>query len=102
MAKRRVFEIAKERGMTSKEVIEKLSGGGIPVRAAQSTVEDRHVNRILGPPPEKTEDVEADGNGAAEAEAAERAKAEAEAAQARAEIAAKARARHDAEAKAKA
>ncbi len=51
MAKRRVFEIAQERGMTSKEVIALLSGGGIPVRAAQSTVEDRHVNRILGPPP---------------------------------------------------
>ena len=40
MAKKRVHEIAKERGLTSKEVLAKLQAAGIEVKAAASSVEE--------------------------------------------------------------
>ena len=55
MAKKRVHEIAKSQGMTSKEVIAKLQAGGLEVKAAASSVEEADALKILS------------GNGAAPA-----------------------------------
>src|SRR5438132_1220691 len=49
MAKKRVYEIAKERGVTSKELLESLQAAGIDVKAAASTVEESDVARTLSP-----------------------------------------------------
>jgi len=57
MAKRRVHEIAKEQGLTSKELLAKLAAAGIPAKVAASSVEEADALRALG------------GNGAAPAEA---------------------------------
>src|SRR3954451_11720234 len=48
MAKKRVHEIAKETGLPPKEVLEKLQGAGLSVKAAASAVEEREAKRILG------------------------------------------------------
>ena len=40
MAKKRVHEIAKTRGLTSKEVIAALNAAGVEVKAAASSVEE--------------------------------------------------------------
>ncbi len=40
MAKKRVHEIAKARGLTSKEVIAALNAAGVEVKAAASSVEE--------------------------------------------------------------
>jgi translation initiation factor IF-2 len=53
MAKKRVHEIAKEQGLTSKELIAKLQAAGIEVKAAASSVEEAEALKAL------------DGNGAA-------------------------------------
>ena len=53
MAKKRVHEIAKEQGLTSKELIAKLQAAGIEVKAAASSVEETEALKAL------------DGNGAA-------------------------------------
>ena len=47
MAKKRVHEIAKERGMTSKELLELLQGAGLEVKAAASTVEEDAALKVL-------------------------------------------------------
>jgi translation initiation factor IF-2 len=55
MSKKRVHEIAKERGMSSKDVLTKLQAAGLDVSAPASTVEEADAARALS------------GNGAAEA-----------------------------------
>src|SRR5213592_2582567 len=47
MAKRRVHEIAKEQGLTSKEVLAAFKRAGVYVKAASSTVEERDVKRAF-------------------------------------------------------
>src|SRR3954453_4043462 len=48
MAKKRVHEIAKERGMSSKEVIAKLQAAGFEVKAAASSIEESDAAKALG------------------------------------------------------
>lgn len=48
MAKRRVYEIAKERGLTNQELVERLRAAGLEIKTSVSTVEDADVERILG------------------------------------------------------
>src|SRR6478672_2913286 len=55
MAKKRVHEIAKSQGMTSKEVLAKLQAAGLEVKAAASSVEEADALKVLN------------GNGAAPA-----------------------------------
>jgi len=47
VAKKRVYEIAKEKGLSSKELVETLKAAGIDVKAAASTVEESDVQRVL-------------------------------------------------------
>ena len=47
MAKKRVHEIAKERGIPSKEVLAKLQAAGLDVKAAASSVEEAEVARVF-------------------------------------------------------
>src|SRR5205085_5986617 len=47
MPKRRVHEIAKEQGLTSKEVLAAFKRAGVYVKAASSTVEERDVKRAF-------------------------------------------------------
>lgn len=59
MAKKRVHEIAKERGISSKEVIAKLQAAGLDVKVAASSVDERDVAMAFeGRPREES------GNGA--------------------------------------
>src|SRR5215207_219276 len=56
MAKKRVHEIARERGMSSKEVIATLQKAGLDVKAAASSVDENDVARAFNggaaaPPP---------------------------------------------------
>ena len=51
MAKKRVHEIAKERGLTSKEVIAKLQAAGVEVKAAASSVDEDVAANALGGAP---------------------------------------------------
>jgi translation initiation factor IF-2 len=48
MAKKRVHEIAKEQGLTSKEVLAKLHAAGIEAKAAASSVEEAEALAALG------------------------------------------------------
>jgi translation initiation factor IF-2 len=48
MARRRVHEIAKEQGVTSKELLAALSAAGIEAKAAASSVEEDEALRALG------------------------------------------------------
>jgi translation initiation factor IF-2 len=48
MAKKRVHEIAKEQGLTSKEVLAKLNAAGIQAKAAASSVEEADALAALG------------------------------------------------------
>jgi translation initiation factor IF-2 len=48
MSKKRVHEIAKEQGISSKELLEKLATAGIPAKAAASSVEEADALRALG------------------------------------------------------
>jgi translation initiation factor IF-2 len=66
MARKRVHEIAKEQGISSKELIAKLQAAGIEVKAAASSVEEAEALKALG------------GNGAAPEPAAEPAEPAAE------------------------
>src|SRR2546430_8697392 len=68
MAKKRVHEIAKEQGITSKEVLAAFKDAGVYVKAASSTVEERDVRRAFpngapakpaAPAPAKEEKAEA-------------------------------------------
>src|SRR3954453_6750800 len=45
MPKKRVHEIAKEQGLTSKQVLEAFKDAGVYVKAASSTVEEREGRR---------------------------------------------------------
>src|SRR5690242_21462056 len=47
MAKKRVYEIAKERGVSSKELLAALQTAGVDVKAAASTVDEADVARVL-------------------------------------------------------
>jgi translation initiation factor IF-2 len=47
MPKRRVHEIAKEQGLTSKEVLAAFKEAGVYVKAASSTVEERDIRRAF-------------------------------------------------------
>jgi translation initiation factor IF-2 len=47
MPKKRVHEIAKEQGLTSKEVLAAFKDAGVYVKAASSTVEERDVRRAF-------------------------------------------------------
>src|SRR3954469_17579056 len=48
MAKKRVHEIAKSQGMSSKEVLAKLQAAGMEVKAAASSVEESDALKALG------------------------------------------------------
>ena len=48
MAKKRIHEIAKEQGLSSKDVLEKLQAAGLDVKAAASTVEEGDALRAIG------------------------------------------------------
>jgi translation initiation factor IF-2 len=48
MSKRRVHEIAKEHGLSSKELLERLHAAGIAAKAAASSVEEADALRVLG------------------------------------------------------
>jgi translation initiation factor IF-2 len=48
MAKKRVHEIAKERDLTSKEVLEVLRNAGLQVKTASSSVEEEEAARAFG------------------------------------------------------
>src|SRR5438270_447459 len=47
MSKRRVHEIAKEHGLSSKELLEKLKAAGIEAKAAASSVEESVAQKVL-------------------------------------------------------
>ncbi|HEX3509867.1 MAG TPA: translation initiation factor IF-2 [Solirubrobacteraceae bacterium] len=47
MSKRRVHEIAKERGLSSKELLERLKAAGIEAKAAASSVDEDAVLKVL-------------------------------------------------------
>jgi translation initiation factor IF-2 len=48
MSKKRVHEIAKEQGISSKELLEKLAAAGIAAKAAASSVEEADALRAIG------------------------------------------------------
>ncbi|MCW3069959.1 MAG: infB, partial [Solirubrobacterales bacterium] len=48
MSKKRVHEIAKEHGVSSKELLEKLHAAGIEAKAAASSVEESAALSALG------------------------------------------------------
>src|SRR5262245_4667331 len=48
MAKKRVHEIAKEKGIPSKEVLQILQKAGLDVKAAASSVDERDIARAFG------------------------------------------------------
>jgi translation initiation factor IF-2 len=47
MAKKRVYEIAKENGVSSKDLLEALRAAGVDVKAAASTVDEAEAARVL-------------------------------------------------------
>src|SRR5687768_7067036 len=47
MAKKRVYEIAKEKGVSSKDLLDALRAGGVDVKAAASTVDEADAVRAL-------------------------------------------------------
>jgi translation initiation factor IF-2 len=48
MAKKRIHEIAKEQGVPSKDLLDKLQAAGLDVKAAASSVEESDALRVLG------------------------------------------------------
>jgi translation initiation factor IF-2 len=68
MAKKRVHEIAKERGMSSKDVIVVLQKAGLDVKAAASSVDENDIERAFSngaeSPPEADQPEKASGDGA--------------------------------------
>jgi translation initiation factor IF-2 len=48
MSKKRVYEIAKEQGLSSKELLDRLTAAGVDVKAAASTVEEALALKALG------------------------------------------------------
>src|SRR3954447_10335767 len=58
MPKKRVHEIAKEHGLTSKEVLAAFKDAGVYVKAASSTVEERDIRRAFPNGPVKVAEPE--------------------------------------------
>ncbi|MFZ2113634.1 MAG: translation initiation factor IF-2 N-terminal domain-containing protein, partial [Solirubrobacteraceae bacterium] len=48
MSKKRVHEIAKEHGLSSKELLARLQAAGVAAKAAASSVEEADALRVLG------------------------------------------------------
>jgi translation initiation factor IF-2 len=48
MSKKRVYEIAKEQGLSSKELLARLAAAGVEARAASSSVEESLALRAIG------------------------------------------------------
>jgi translation initiation factor IF-2 len=48
VAKRRIYDIAKEKGLTNQELLERLNAAGLEVKSASSSVEEAEVDRVLG------------------------------------------------------
>ncbi len=48
MSKKRVHEIAKEQGLSSKELLERLQAAGVPAKAAASSVDEADALKALG------------------------------------------------------
>jgi translation initiation factor IF-2 len=48
MSKKRVYEIAKEQGLSSKELLEKLRAAGVEAKAAASSIEEATALTVLG------------------------------------------------------
>ena len=68
MSKKRVHEIAKEQGVTSKELLEKLAAAGVEAKAAASSVEEGAALKALGlDAPAASNGAPAASNGAAAA-----------------------------------
>ncbi len=63
MAKKRVHEIAKERGIPSKEVLATLQAAGLDVKAAASSVDERDIARAFNPAAQEATSEEPSGNG---------------------------------------
>ena len=47
MSKKRVHEIAKEHGLSSKELLEKLKAAGVDAKAAASSVDEAVALKVL-------------------------------------------------------
>ena len=47
MAKKRVYELAKDRGLSSKDLLAKLQKAGIDVKAASSSVDEADVAKLF-------------------------------------------------------
>ena len=47
MAKRRVYDIAKEKGLTNQELLERLRAAGLDVKSSVSSVEEADVDRLV-------------------------------------------------------
>src|SRR2546423_14701804 len=47
MAKRRLYELAKERGLQSSELLEVLAGAGVEGKSALSTMEESELDDLL-------------------------------------------------------
>ncbi|MFZ0977340.1 MAG: translation initiation factor IF-2 N-terminal domain-containing protein, partial [Solirubrobacteraceae bacterium] len=68
---KRVHQIAKERGLAPKEVLERLKAAGLEVKAASSSVDEAQARRILGdgdgagqkPAPAAEKPARSDGDG---------------------------------------
>jgi len=56
VARRRVYDIAKERGLTNQELLEHLRAAGLDVKSSVSSVEEADVERLLAPKPEPLPD----------------------------------------------
>ena len=70
MSKKRVHEIAKEHGLSSKELLEKLHAAGIEAKAAASSVEESAALKVLGAAPAPSSNGSAAGAAAQAAPAA--------------------------------
>lgn len=50
MSKKRVYEIARERGLETQQVLRRLKAANVDVKAAASTVSDEDIERVFGTP----------------------------------------------------
>ncbi|MCW2966837.1 MAG: hypothetical protein JWM71_609, partial [Solirubrobacteraceae bacterium] len=82
MAEKRVFEIAKEQGLSSREVVARLKEAGLDVSAAASPVDEAAALKVLangGAPKDEPKPISKRRKAAEEKAAANKAKAEADA-----------------------
>jgi translation initiation factor IF-2 len=49
VAKRRVYDIAKDKGLTNQELVERLRAAGLDVKSSVSSIEEADVDRVLSP-----------------------------------------------------